>query len=59
MTYFTILLLSTVIALVIDSVILHVITWRRQNRLLAKMSSLVTKLEQRMADILELNDNED
>ena len=59
MSYFSILLLSCVIALVIDSVVLHVVTWRRHNKLVLKISSLITKVDQRMAGILELSDDED
>ncbi len=57
--YFSIILLSCVVVLVIDSVVLHVITWRRQNKLVLKISSLITKVDQRMAGVLELSDNED
>ena len=57
--YFSIVLLSCVGVLVIDSAVLHMITWRRQNKLVLKISSLITKVEQRMAGVLELSDNED
>ena len=57
-SYFSIVLLSCVIALVIDSIVLHVVTWRRHNKLVLKISSLITKVDQRMAGILVLTDED-